>query len=99
MENLNHAFGEPRQFRVRFQTRLFSFHPSAHSFVRQMILSDALLQRLRPFLSQKLEPICDADPEVLSEYVLALLKHDLPTDQLQEKCKIQLGDFLREHTS
>lgn len=61
--------------------------------------TESLLSKLKPFLVQKLSPICDADPEVLSEYVLALLKHDLSTEQLKEKCRSQLSDFLREHTN
>ena len=37
---------------------------------------------------------CDAEPEVLSNYVLALLKHDAPESELRETFQKQLHDFL-----
>lgn len=39
---------------------------------------------------------CDADPEVLSDYVLALLRHDASDGDLQNLLKEQLDDFLAE---
>ncbi|CAE6422159.1 unnamed protein product [Rhizoctonia solani] len=54
---------------------------------------------LRPWLVKNLEPICDAEPEVLSNYVLALLKHDAPESELKETFKNQLNDFLDNETS
>lgn len=41
---------------------------------------------------------CDADPEVLSDYVLALLKHDGSDESLQASLQEQLEDFLAEQT-
>lgn len=37
---------------------------------------------------------CDADPTVLSDYVLALLKHDEPESQLRTGLEKQLAEFL-----
>lgn len=37
---------------------------------------------------------CDADPEVLSDYVLALLKHDEPEPKLRAGLERQLNEFL-----
>jgi RNA-binding protein 26 len=37
---------------------------------------------------------CDADPEVLSDYVLALLKHDAAEAELRTMFVQQLQDFL-----
>jgi RNA-binding protein 26 len=37
---------------------------------------------------------CDAEPEVLSNYVLALLKHDAPERDLKKTFENQLHDFL-----
>ncbi|KAB5594300.1 Zf-CCCH domain containing protein [Ceratobasidium theobromae] len=54
---------------------------------------------LRPWLITHLEPICDAEPEVLSNYVLALLKHDAPESDLKETFRKQLYDFLDNETS
>lgn len=42
---------------------------------------------------------CDADPTVLSDYVLALLRHDEPESQLREGVQKQLSDFLESGTS
>ncbi|CAE6429643.1 unnamed protein product [Rhizoctonia solani] len=53
---------------------------------------------LRPWLVKNLEPICDAEPEVLSNYVLALLKHEAPEPELKETFRKQLYDFLDNET-
>lgn len=39
---------------------------------------------------------CDADPEVLSDYVLALLRHDATDGDLLNLLIEQLEDFLAE---
>jgi RNA-binding protein 26 len=39
---------------------------------------------------------CDADPEVLADYVLALLNHDAPEADLRKVFVSQLEDFLGE---
>ncbi|CAE6518190.1 unnamed protein product [Rhizoctonia solani] len=54
---------------------------------------------LRPWLVKNLEPICDAEPEVLSNYILALLKHEAPEHELRETFRKQLYDFLDNETS
>ncbi|CAE6421778.1 unnamed protein product [Rhizoctonia solani] len=54
---------------------------------------------LRPWLVKNLEPICDAEPDVLSNYVLALLKHEAPESELKETFRKQLNDFLDNETS
>jgi hypothetical protein len=36
----------------------------------------------------------DADPVVLSEYIQALLKHDVSLEELKKLCREQLEDFL-----
>ncbi|SDA02502.1 BZ3501_MvSof-1269-A2-R1_Chr12-3g03646 [Microbotryum saponariae] len=41
----------------------------------------------------------DADPHVLAEYVLALLKHGAPFEQLKKHCASQLQEFLGPQTS
>ncbi|GAA5935829.1 hypothetical protein JCM1841_004874 [Sporobolomyces salmonicolor] len=53
---------------------------------------------LKPWLVQHLEPISDADPAVLADYVLALLKHDVPEADLDRLCNEQLSDFLEANT-
>jgi hypothetical protein len=39
---------------------------------------------------------CDADPDVLAQYVLALLKNNKPTSELKESVTEQLEDFLKD---
>ncbi|PLW21135.1 hypothetical protein PCANC_05491 [Puccinia coronata f. sp. avenae] len=53
---------------------------------------------LRQWMVHKLKPICDADHEVLSEYVMALLRHDQAENELRSSCLKQLEDFLQQDT-
>uniref|UniRef100_K3XBP9 PWI domain-containing protein n=1 Tax=Globisporangium ultimum (strain ATCC 200006 / CBS 805.95 / DAOM BR144) TaxID=431595 RepID=K3XBP9_GLOUD len=53
---------------------------------------------LRDWLIRSLEPVCDADPEVLSKYVLALIQNDPKKDGLQETCISKLEEFLGDGT-
>lgn len=39
---------------------------------------------------------CDADPDVLAQYVLALLKNNKPSSKLQVSVNEQLEDFLKD---
>ncbi|ORY45433.1 hypothetical protein BCR35DRAFT_311090 [Leucosporidium creatinivorum] len=57
------------------------------------------LASLRPWLQLHLEPICDADPVVLSDYIVALLKHEVSIDDLKKLCQEQLEDFLGQETA
>jgi len=62
-----------------------------------MIFDDpAALNRLKKYLSDNLGPICDADPDVLADYVVALLKHDKSSQDLKQLCITQLDDFLKK---
>lgn len=63
-----------------------------------MLIDEAGVEPLKKRLTVMLEPITDADPKVLSEYVVALLKHDHPEAQLKQTCIEQLVDFLAEET-
>ncbi|KAK9701193.1 hypothetical protein K7432_011827 [Basidiobolus ranarum] len=63
-----------------------------------MLFDDAELKNLRNQLIAELEPICDADPPVLADYVIALLQHEKPQDELKTFCLDQLGDFLADET-
>lgn len=53
---------------------------------------------LRQHLMEKLEPLCEAEPAVLAEYVIALLKNDASMDELRANCVSELQDFLQENT-
>ena len=49
---------------------------------------------LKAFLVHRLESASEADPDVLSDYVLALLRHDQPPTKVMETCISQLADFM-----
>ncbi|GAA6063161.1 hypothetical protein JCM10212_005006, partial [Sporobolomyces blumeae] len=57
-----------------------------------MVVVDQAL--VKPWLIRHLAPISDADPATLADYVLALLKHDVPDHDLEANCVDQLADFL-----
>uniref|UniRef100_A0AAV1U7P3 RRM domain-containing protein n=1 Tax=Peronospora matthiolae TaxID=2874970 RepID=A0AAV1U7P3_9STRA len=54
---------------------------------------------LREWLILNLEPVSDADPEVLSKYVLALVQQDPRKPGLQDTCVSKLDEFLGEETT
>lgn len=53
---------------------------------------------LKTWLTEVLEPLCDADPAALARYVLALLKKDKPEKDLRDCMKEQLDVFLAHET-
>lgn len=53
---------------------------------------------LSKFLIQNLEPLTEADPVILAEYVATLLKKDKPTKELQKLCTDNLVEFLGHDT-
>jgi hypothetical protein len=55
--------------------------------------------KLLRWLSLTLTDLCDADPNALAQYVVALLKHhDKKGDVLKNHCSEQLIDFLQDKT-
>ncbi|GJP76464.1 hypothetical protein CLOP_g6907 [Closterium sp. NIES-67] len=50
------------------------------------------------FLIELLKPISEADPALLANYVVALLKNSKPHDELRQLCLDQLQDFLTDET-
>ncbi|WFD27591.1 hypothetical protein MNAN1_002591 [Malassezia nana] len=53
---------------------------------------------VKQWLVRELEPLCDADPDVLADYVLALFKNDANEAELVAMLNEQLADFLEQHT-
>ncbi|KAH9950510.1 hypothetical protein B0H21DRAFT_723637 [Amylocystis lapponica] len=51
---------------------------------------------LKPWLVRTLEPICDAEPGALADYILALLKHNAPESELRKELAGQLEEFLEK---
>ncbi|KAG0372884.1 hypothetical protein BGX24_012449 [Mortierella sp. AD032] len=63
-----------------------------------MHLDDSSHSDLKEFLTQELAQISDADPAMLADYIIALLKHDKENEELKELCVSQLEDFLQQET-
>ncbi|CAG2103725.1 unnamed protein product [Medioppia subpectinata] len=55
-------------------------------------------EAFRHWLKSCLEPLCDADPEALAKYVMALIKKDKPEKDLKIICLDQLEVFLSSQT-
>ncbi|KOS16507.1 protein containing the rna recognition motif [Malassezia pachydermatis] len=53
---------------------------------------------VKQWLIRELEPLCDADPDVLADYVLALFKNDTSEPELIAMLNEQLLDFLEGNT-
>ncbi|XP_052393373.1 RNA-binding protein 27 isoform X4 [Carassius gibelio] len=54
---------------------------------------------LKSWLAKLLEPICDADPSALANYVVALVKKEKPEKELRALCADQLDVFLQKETT
>ncbi|KAJ3536639.1 hypothetical protein NM688_g6809 [Phlebia brevispora] len=61
-----------------------------------MLLDTEATQYLKPWLVRTLEPICDAEPGALADYILALLKHNAPESDLRKELAAQLDEFLEK---
>ncbi|XP_008330525.1 RNA-binding protein 27 isoform X3 [Cynoglossus semilaevis] len=57
------------------------------------------VEALKSWLAKLLEPICDADPSALANYVVALVKKDKPEKELKAFCADQLDVFLQKETT
>ncbi|KAJ7835298.1 hypothetical protein B0H13DRAFT_215950 [Mycena leptocephala] len=61
-----------------------------------MIFDPATGVHLKPWLVRTLEPICDAEPGALADYILALLKHNVPEAEMRKELAVQLDEFLEK---
>ncbi|KAF8688848.1 hypothetical protein AX14_003388 [Amanita brunnescens Koide BX004] len=59
-----------------------------------MIFDPVTAPQLKPWLLRTLEPICDAEPGALADYILALLKHNVPENEMRKELAVQLDEFL-----
>ncbi|KAJ1557810.1 RNA-binding protein 27, partial [Nowakowskiella sp. JEL0078] len=64
-----------------------------------MIFTEDQTRSLKAFLVKILTPIADAEPDVLGDYVIALLKAEKSLAELKNVCITQLEDFLRDETT
>lgn len=58
-------------------------------------------EKLLPWLVKELQPICTEEPDVLAQYVEALVKNDegMSRDEVHKHCMTELIDFLDEQTA
>ncbi|RDB28519.1 hypothetical protein Hypma_015287 [Hypsizygus marmoreus] len=64
-----------------------------------MIFDPSSTPHLKPWLVRTLEPICDAEPGALADYILALLKHNVPEPEMRNELAVQLDEFLEKECS
>ena len=55
------------------------------------ILPSFILHLLMSFFSS-----CDAEPGALADYILALLKHNVPESEMRKELSLQLDEFLEK---
>ncbi|KZT74807.1 hypothetical protein DAEQUDRAFT_700859 [Daedalea quercina L-15889] len=63
-----------------------------------MLFDPETANDLKPWLVRNLEPICDAEPGALADYILALLKHNAPENEMRKELAGQLEEFLEKAT-
>ena len=91
LNNLNISRPRTQREAARIHGRDMGAAPAA--------LADAsVISTMSAWIEQALRPISDADPAVLSKYVLALLKKDTPLDTMRGNCIKELEDFLEDKT-
>ncbi|OCB88593.1 hypothetical protein A7U60_g4296 [Sanghuangporus baumii] len=61
-----------------------------------MLFDPSTTPALQQWLVKTLEPICDAEPDALATYVLALLKHETTESDLREELVKQLDEFFED---
>ncbi|KAJ3571341.1 hypothetical protein NP233_g3810 [Leucocoprinus birnbaumii] len=61
-----------------------------------MIYDPTTAAYLKPWLVRTLEPICDAEPGALADYILALLKHNVSELEMRKELAVQLDEFLEK---
>ncbi|KAF8203306.1 hypothetical protein BJ912DRAFT_1019043 [Pholiota molesta] len=64
-----------------------------------MVFDPESATHLKPWLVRTLEPICDAEPGALADYILALLKHNVPENEMRKELAVQLDEFLEKECS
>lgn len=61
-----------------------------------MIFEQPNSPHLKAWLVRTLEPICDAEPGALADYILALLQHNVPENEMRKELATQLDEFLEK---
>ncbi|KDQ63859.1 hypothetical protein JAAARDRAFT_189385 [Jaapia argillacea MUCL 33604] len=63
-----------------------------------MIIDPSSELHLKLWLVRTLEPICDAEPGALANYVIALLRHTAPEAEMRKELGEQLEEFLEKES-
>ncbi|KAH6856515.1 hypothetical protein B0I37DRAFT_77471 [Chaetomium sp. MPI-CAGE-AT-0009] len=61
-----------------------------------MLFPEEHTAHLKKWIVTRLENTSDADPDVLADYVLALLRHDGDINDVRRLCEEEIPDFLKE---
>ncbi|KAK4146733.1 uncharacterized protein C8A04DRAFT_25301 [Dichotomopilus funicola] len=61
-----------------------------------MLFPEEHSAHLKQWIVKRLENTSDADPDVLADYVLALLRHDGDINDVRKLCESEIPDFLKE---
>ncbi|KAL2189781.1 hypothetical protein L209DRAFT_749669 [Thermothelomyces heterothallicus CBS 203.75] len=61
-----------------------------------MLFPEEDTPHLKAWIVKRLENTSDADPDVLADYVLALLRHDGDINDVRKLCEDEIPDFLKE---
>eukprot|EP00474_Spongospora_subterranea_P008931 CRZ09389.1 hypothetical protein [Spongospora subterranea] len=64
-----------------------------------MTLTSSIVEPIKRHLHDRLPKMCEADPEALSSYILALLQRDQSMDALRDSCLTELTEFLGGQTA
>lgn len=63
-----------------------------------MVVQDFEAPKLQEWIVSHVSNYAEVDPDILGEYVIALLQHDEPIDHLKSMCLTDLRDFLHSNT-
>ncbi|KAG9247004.1 hypothetical protein BJ878DRAFT_232407 [Calycina marina] len=61
-----------------------------------MLFPEEDSELLKKWIINRLAGTSDADPDVLAEYMLALLRHDGEVNEVRALCKTEIPDFLKD---
>lgn len=62
------------------------------------LFTEADAPLIKTYIIARLESASEADPDVLSDYILALLRHDQTPSEVMSTCITQLADFMTSGT-
>lgn len=90
-----------QSFCVRRKTAHFNIEHKRCTKTEIMYVSDQNEGQINSWLQRELSSLSEADSDLLSQYVLALLKDDNSTNEreIKNKCRDALSEFIGDHTN